>query len=186
MKSNILKYMVATGVALGLAATVQATAINGSIGFAGTYMANGETIAGNLSTAQNMTILTTSIFTATGDLAGAALGGFASPIGVNGNPPTIGQLWNVTVGSTLYYFTVSSQTQDLTSANGIHLTGIGTLSDGTPAHDTAGTWQLGFGNDGASFTWQSTTASALPDGGLTVMLLGAALSGLALIRRKLA
>jgi len=46
---------------------------------------------------------------------------------------------------------------------------------------------LGFGVSGESFTFQTTSAANnVPDGGMTVLLLGAALSGLALIRRKLA
>ncbi len=183
---NFVKYMACAAVALGLAAAVHATPIKGSIGFTGTYTQVGGT-AGNLASATSMTIDTFGVTSATLDLAGAgAPMTFVSSVGVNGNPPTIGQLWSVTVGPTLYTFAVTSEAQTFTSGIQLNLAGNGTISDGIPADDTAGTWQLGFGVTGASFTWQSTSGANIPDGGTTVMLLGAALSGLALIRRKLA
>jgi hypothetical protein len=81
-----------------------------------------------------------------------------------------------------------TEIQGATSAVQLELTGTGMFSiiGGNPNDNTLGTWQLGFGESGASFTFQSTAATGVPDGGMTVMLLGAALSGLALIRRKLA
>jgi hypothetical protein len=183
---NTFKLLVATAMAVGLAATVQAVPISGSIGFTGAFSQTGGTI-GDLATATSFSITSASINSALGDLAGATLNSFASPIGVNGNPPVIGQLWSVDVGGTTYTFNVTSETQTLTSTTQINLAGNGTMSNGIN-DDTAGTWQLGFGVSGqgaiASFTWQSTSATNVPDGGMTVMLLGAALSGLGLIRKK--
>lgn len=183
MKNN---WIVLAAAVVGMAtASLQAVPITGSIGFTGTYTQNGGT-AGNLSTAVSMTINTFAIGVATDDLAGAIPVSFASPIGVNGNPPSLvgGQLWSVNVGGTIYTFDVTTLTQTFTSATQINLEGSGIMKNGVD-EDTAGTWQLGFGKTGAAFTWQSTSATNIPDGGTTVMLLGAALSGLGLIRRKL-
>jgi hypothetical protein len=128
-----------------------------------------------------------------GDLLGATtILSFPGGVWVNGGivPGAVGttgaQLFSVTAGSTVYTFTVTSESQDLTSPSQINLKGSGTFSDGTAGDDAAGTWQLGFGATGAAFSFQSTAGTNVPDGGMTVMLLGAALSGLALIRRKLA
>src|SRR5262249_50549377 len=116
---------------------------------------------------------------------------FASSIGVNGNPPSLitHTLWTATVGALTYSFTVTTESQTLTSGAQLNLAGVGVMHDGTPADDTPGDWQLGFGRSGASFTWQSTSGTTnrtVPDGGTTVVLLGAAFLGLGLIRRKLA
>jgi hypothetical protein len=51
--------------------------------------------------------------------------------------------------------------------------------------DTPGTWIFSGNQSGGTLSF-STSNGNVPDGGMTVMLLGAALSGLALIRRKLA
>jgi hypothetical protein len=193
MKSNIVKYLASAAVELGLVSAVKATPINGSIGFTGIYTQNGGTL-GNLSTATSMTIVNTvlnpiTVNIATGDLAGAGAPiTFATPIGVNGNAPSLVglQLWSATKGLITYSLKVTSEAQTFTSGIQLNMAGAGILMDGTAADNTAGTWQIGFGVSGNSFTWQSTSASNLPDGGTTAMLLGAALSGLALIRRKLA
>ena len=165
--------------------TAQAVPIVGSIGFTGTYTQNGGTI-GDLSTATSMTINTVGVDIATDDLTGAGAPlSFASPIGVNGNLPLIGQLWSVTVGTDTFTFAVTSQSQTFTSAIQVNLAGTGVMSDGTgPKDDTTGTWQLGFGRTGAAFTWQSTSATNVPDGGATLILLGSAIVGLFGFARK--
>jgi hypothetical protein len=194
MKKNIIKYLASAALALGMVSAVQATPINGSIGFLGLYTQNGGT-AGNLASATSFTIINTVANpiivqpgSATGDLAGAGAPiTYATPIGVNGNAPSLVglQLWSATKGLITYSLLVTSETQSFTSGTQLNLTGTGILRDGNPADNTSGVWQIGFGVSGSSFTWQSTSASA-PDGGTTAMLLGAALSGLALLRRKLA
>ena len=185
--NKLIKYLALAAAVVGLAATVRAVPISGSVGFGGVYTQVGGT-QGNLTTATSLTIATPVVISALGDFVGAASPTFASPIVVNVNPPLIGQLWSVTVGAAVYTFTVTSQNQDATTPVNIHLVGTGIISDGAgPKDDTAGVWQLGFGVSGESFTFQTTSAANnVPDGGMTVLLLGAALSGLALIRRKLA
>jgi len=191
MKRSILKSLACAALALGLTASAYAAQINGSIGFTGTFIQTGGTI-GLLNTADHMTLGSLQIASSTGDLTGAgAPFSFASSIGVNGNAPSLvgHTLWTATVGAITYSFTVSTESQIFTSPSQLNLLGVGVMHDGTPADDTAGEWQLGFGRSGASFTWQSTSAATpttVPDGGTTVVLLGAALSGLGLVRRKLA
>src|ERR1017187_8729983 len=194
MKSNILKYMVSATLAVGMVSAVQAIPITGSIGFTGAFVQNGGT-AGNLASATSFTILNTvanpiTIHDATGAFVGAGAPiVFAPSVGVNGNAPSLvnAQLWSVLNGLTTYSLTVTTEGQTFTSGIQLNLAGNGILHDGNAADDTAGVWQIGFGVSGNSFTWQSTSStSSVPDGGATVMLLGAAFSGLALLRRKLA
>ena len=126
-------------------------------------------------------------FTAAGgNIANVLNPTFATPIGVNGNTPSLigAQLWSVLIGSTTYSLVVTTETQTFTSGTQLNLAGSGTMEDGNVNDNTAGSWQLGFGVSGDSFTWQSTSNS-VPDGGATVMLLGLALSGVALLKKKL-
>ncbi|MEI6193718.1 MAG: VPDSG-CTERM sorting domain-containing protein [Verrucomicrobiota bacterium] len=175
----------AVAVLISLSAAVQAIPITGDIGFTGEFTQNGGTL-GNLTTATSMTIVSPAIGTTHGSFAGATLVSFASPIAVN---PGVGltTLWQVLVGAVTYTFTATSEVQDYTAANHLHLQGTGTITDGIAADATTGVWQLGFGVSGQSFEWQSTSAvdiAAVPDGGSTVAFLGAGLCGLGLIRRK--
>jgi protein with PEP-CTERM/exosortase system signal len=172
-----------------LAAIAHAVPIQGSIGFGGVYNQVGGT-QGNLTTATSMTIpaATVDIQSRTGDLATeAAPFTFVGSVGVNGNAPSLvgNNLWTVTVGARTFSLLVATSVQTFTSAVQLNLAGTGTMSDGAGGlDDTSGVWQIGFGVSGSSFTWQSTTGT-VPDGGTTVMLLGAALAGLTLVRRKL-
>ena len=187
MKNKFVKLAVAVAAFAVTTASLQATPIVGSVGFTGTYTQNGGTL-GDLTTATSFSINNVLILSATGQFAGATTPTFASPISVNPANSLIPnvQLWSVVVGSTTYKFLVSTETESLDTATQLNLTGSGVMTDGNAADNTAGTWQLGFGVSGASFTWQATTANSVPDGGTTVLLLGAALSGLALVKRKLA
>ncbi len=188
MKNKWIKLAGAALAVLAVTASVQATPISGSIGFTGTYVQNGGT-HGNLATATSMSInLPPLVLSATGIFASGPISSptFATPIGVNGNAPSLvgAQLWSVVIGGVTYSLVVSTEVQTLTSATQLNLTGTGVLGDGNSADNTTGTWQLGFGVSGQSFTWQGTSASGVPDGGATVMLLGIALSGLGLLKKK--
>jgi hypothetical protein len=188
MKNKLTIMAGAVAVLISFSPLVQAVPIVGSIGFTGTYTQVGGT-SGNLGTATDMTINTVAISgpATTGVLVGASLTSFSSPIYVNGNSPTLvgAQLWSVLVGAITYTFTVGSESQTLGAGNTtLTLAGAGTLGDGTVADNTSGTWTLGFGVSGAAFTWNATTANNVPDGGMTVMLLGAALYGLFMFRKK--
>jgi hypothetical protein len=186
MKTKWIKLAGAVAAALAMTASVQATPISGSIGFTGTYTQNGGTI-GDLTTATSFTINTVSIATTTGVFVGAGSPTFASPISVNPANNLIPnvQLWSVIVGGVTYTLVVTTETETFDTASQLNLAGTGTISDGNPADTVTGAWQLGFGRTGDAFTWQSTSAG-VPDGGATVMLLGLALSGAALLKKKLA
>ncbi|HYG22130.1 MAG TPA: VPDSG-CTERM sorting domain-containing protein [Verrucomicrobiae bacterium] len=98
------------------------------------------------------------------------------------SPSPVSPLW-VANGIT---FTLSSVSITSQTGTGLTLFGTGTIS--APGYDlTSGTWTIGVTSpDSVTFSFQSGTAAGVPDGGTTVMLLGAALSGLGLIRRKMA
>jgi hypothetical protein len=183
--------------ALGLAATVQAATIDGGVAFSGTYTQNGGT-PGMLTTANSFSI---SSWTVVGNgatfagITGANVTSLYSTYnvfqpfpGVPNSPlsPSGQQMWDINIGTIGYAFNVTSETQSYDSAHSsLTMGGAGNFIDSL-GDSVAGTWQLGFGVSGATFSFQDTAATNVPDGGMTVMLLGAALSGLALIRRKLA
>jgi VPDSG-CTERM motif len=188
---NKLKIMAGAVAALmSCSSVVQATPIAGSIGFTGTFIQSGGTL-GDLTTATSMSIKSAAVGTTTGNFVGASLISFASPIAVNPGAG-LSTLWTVLVGGITYAFNSTSESQNLTTPTALHLLGTGTITDGTAADATTGTWQLGFGKSGDSFEWQSTsaadvggvTSNTVPDGGSTVMLLGAGLSGICLFRKK--
>lgn len=181
MKNKLIITAAAVATLMGFCATVQATPITGSIGFGGTYTQNGGTF-GDLSTATSMTIDTVNIQSTFGSFVGATSPIFASPIAVN--PATgLTQLWSVIVGAVTYTFNVTSESQPFTSSTQLNLQGNGVISDNL-GDSATGTWQLGFGKSGDSFTWQSTSAANVPDGGMTAALLGGALMGIGLLKKK--
>jgi len=187
MKYKKKKTMMTAGavaVLVGISSAAQAIPITGDIGFTGEYTQNGGTI-GNLTTATSMTIVNPSIGNTHGSFVGATLVSFASPIAVN---PAAGltTLWQVLVGAVTYKFTATSEVQDVSFADHLHLQGTGTITDGIAADTATGVWQLGFGVSGQSFEWQATSAvnaTTVPDGGSTAIFLGASLCGLCLVRK---
>ena len=102
-----------------------ALSIDGDIGFTGTYTQNGGTLD-HLDTATSMTINTILVNSTHGDLIGAVSPIFFSPIGVNGNAPSVvgNTLWTVTVSGFTYSFTVDTATQNLTSVPQLNLIGV--------------------------------------------------------------
>ena len=106
----------------------------------------------------------------------------------NGNTP-IDPLWTFTIGANTYSFNLASVAKAPDStASFLDLTGSGTANI-TGFAPTPGTWTLTVSNSkeksaSAKFGFQSTTS--VPEGGAALMLLGGALSGLGLLRRKLA
>jgi VPDSG-CTERM motif len=184
MMNKWLKMVAVATVVTGMVAVVHANPIVGSIGFTGNYTAVGVS-GDDLSTATSMTIDSSGVSTSSGALLGATEISFIGSVGVNGNPPSPDgqQLFSVMALGHVYDFTISTSSETLSFGNTVLALG----GTGSPTDDTAGIWNLSFNASGASFTWNSTTSSSgsVPDGGTTAMLLGAALSGMALLRRKL-
>lgn len=188
-----MKNLLLTGAALvACAASLQADPITGTTGFTGSFTAANN----NLTTSPDAITITTASLNGvpTGSFVGGVLTHFSSPIILN-NPvnPTFGQpLWTITVGTHVYSFTSTSDTTILDTANINTITGTGIVTDSSDGDSAPGTYNLSFNVTGAgggvTLTWNGTAGSTtpLPDGGTTVMLLGSALAGLGLIRRKLA
>jgi hypothetical protein len=201
MKHNIIKYLACAAVALGLASAVQGAAITGGVLFNGDFTSNGSGPA--LNTATVLTMLNDPSFSLSGSgtFAGAGVGNIQSftmpyyvfPAGGGALSPSLaGQvMWIIKMGSVNYTFTVTSETQTWNpGANGgiLNMQGAGNFSDDAADPTAAGTWNIAWTSSGAQFSFAGTdtVGTGVPDGGLTIMLLGTALSGLALLRRKLA
>jgi hypothetical protein len=208
MKNNIIKYLACAAVALGLAATVQGAAITGGVTFNGSFTY--DTGGGDLSLANTLRITAgPSPFSLSGSGAGTTFFGATEanlvsfysvynvyhPITTVGVPPNLSpsgnQMWQLLYGGVNYFFTVTSEVQTWNAgSHTLGMSGLGTFSADNGAPSVSGTWQINWGQSGdAQFGFSGTDAVGqprVPDGGLTIILLGMALSGLALIRRKLA
>jgi hypothetical protein len=171
----------------------QAVTIQGQISFAGQVRLNSPSLAaatkvnqwrdifGNNSGHSNV------VAGATGDFSGIA-GGTLSAFhnGWNfgsGGPQTT--LWSV--GG--FTFDLLSSTIIMQTASDLTITGTGTIS-GNGFEVTPGTWDFQITNAGgrnhATFAFvASTSAQGVPDGGSAVALLGIALAGIEIVRRKI-
>src|SRR5665213_1242645 len=190
MKQNMKNKWFTIGgviIAMAVTATVQAVPITGNITMSGTETMNGTSV--NTST------------TVTGwgsVVTGAAASGSFSGI-LPGTSVTMGSPW-VFIPSTLTpaLWSVGGFTFDLGSdiivtdtLGFLSILGIGTISSTNPSLDTtAFSWRFdsqdpSSGGANPSFTFSGATGSTVPDGGTTAMLLGIALSGVALLKKKL-
>jgi len=188
---NILKFVAAAAVAVALTQTVQAVPITGTIGFSGavaTDAATAPTSTEVLSWINNVINIKSGTFASLSSSASVIL---HSPWTFSSGP--INSFWVVTDGANNYTFNLSASSVESISANGVIVDLAGTvLSNVAGLSPTAFTGFFSFqnpstalGNNQFSYT-SSITFGAVPDGGTTVLLLGSVLSGLALIRRKLA
>jgi hypothetical protein len=203
MKISIIKFLTCAAVVGGLAASSQAALIVGTFSMGGASGQLDGTL-GDLTTASHMT-LNTFVFNAGSAINGNNISGLspiAWPFVINVNgavaSPNVGSLgtllFEIVVAGKTYDFNTTTVAMDgAPTPSSANLKGTGMISDGTPADNTPGNWALGFtsvnDNGNFSFSWSGTGDTGrqpLPDGGMTMMLLGAALSGLALLRRKLA
>jgi hypothetical protein len=199
MKNNVIKYVASTAMALGLAATVQAIPITGEVDMSGTVtLANGSgptTLLGNATKATAFTGVTVG-GVPTGNFAGS-FSSIATWVGFGWSPfvaPATQPLWYFDYAGNHFSFDLTSVTVMHQDNSFLNLLGSGTLKETGVVNpdNTTGAWSFTISNAGGgahsdfSFTFANSQTAAVPDGGLTVALLGAALSGLALIRRKLA
>jgi len=190
MKSKliILSIAVALMAFVGSSVTVQAQPITGSIGFSGSYTPNTTP----LSAATSVTFPANGQYVANGQQFGTYAsvpnGTLATFYGFTFSPPTppVTPLWTFTIGTTVYSFNATTMSSSYNGTlNNWNIGGAGTALI-TGFDNTPGTWNLTLSNVGESFTFAATSGvNGVPDGGTTVLLLGAALSALGLIKRRL-
>ena len=183
---------------LGFSATVQAVPIQGSIQFNGTGVFS---FAGPQTTLtfDNDWAVTTPVPTLDYALVPQGTAVTFKPLVFTGTgagatlvAPII-PLWTFTIGLVTYSFDLSALSDATVTTVGliksVSINGSGTAHK-TGFTDTLALWSLsGSGtNLILNVGSQNTTATGVgvPDGGTTVLLLGAALSGLGLLRKKLA
>jgi hypothetical protein len=194
MKNKWIKLAGAAVAALALTASVQATSIVGSIGYNGAYQqANG--LHGQLNTSTAFNIISSFVTDGTGS---GVFSGFTHLNSTLVFAPSVGNinnggasltsapyLWMLSYLTTTYTFVVTSETEPLDTTTQVALTGNGTLTDNNGNGPITGVWTLGFNVSGDSFSFSGTSGTnTVPDGGATVMLLGIALSGLGLLKKK--
>jgi hypothetical protein len=187
---NKLAALAAIGLLAALTTTAQAVQIQGSVAFKGTPTLVGSTL---FTTADKITFsdIEVNAGEALGDYLPADGHSFAGgdafgPIDIN--PVALPfALWSFEVGGVTYSFRAESLDPALTlvAPRAIMLAGTGTASiEGF--EDTPGTWIFQANKSGSSFSFASSAeVNPVPDGGLTLMLLGGAMSVLAVVRRKL-
>jgi VPDSG-CTERM motif len=196
MKTKLSLMTAAVALLVGMSQTLQAVPITGSIDMGGTATLNSVSL-GSASAATSLSGVTvggipSGSFAGTGGTA-VTWNPFSWPSGVAVNP-----LWTFTSSasgtSRVYSFILNSVSVVSQSASFLNLQGNGILGiTGTgPAYDnTAGFWSFTISNAGGgdhanfAFTFANNQTAAVPDGGMTVVLLGAALSGLCLFRKKM-
>jgi hypothetical protein len=110
-------------------------------------------------------------------------GGFSfSPL----NPPV--SVWSFIFGGNTYAFSLSAITYDSVGNGFLNVSGTGTLSISGGLYDaTPGTFMItstGVGPSTFGFTAGDAATATTPDGGTTLSLLGSALIGLGLLKRK--
>jgi hypothetical protein len=195
MKSNTVKGLALLVAVAGMTANVHAIPIpNGSeVDMSGTATLD-STFLGLATKATAFSAVT---------VGGTPSGGYSlvptgtavtwSPFGWN--PASLpSPLWTFTVppgpGAGTYTFTLSTVTIVTQNNTFLNLSGTGVAT--APGFDpTGGSWTLSISNpsggahQNSQFTFQNSQVT-VPDGGVTAMLLGSALSVLGLIRRKLA
>jgi hypothetical protein len=193
----------ATFAVLALASTAHAAGINGGISFNGDYTP--QTLLGvnvtDLNLAQQIAFGGTAVNSFGGTSgsftlipANTAVTMFTplkfSPVTVLPITP----LWTVTDGTDTFTFTMSSFSAGPVVVDGgvqsVKLSGSGMLSYTGPASltPTMGAWVGTFTNGSSTFSWASSSAANVPDGGATLALLGISFLGLGgvsrLVRRK--
>ena len=181
--SKTLLAIVAAVASVGLLSSAQATPITGMLNIAGTANFN----TSSLTTASSATFSDVLVLGGnTGDFASFAVGTPVVMASYTFDPSTITNgLWSVN-GFTfnLLTSTVVSRSSEFLSVSG---TGIITGPAGFDA--TPGVWAFSTQNAGGhphdTFSFSANTVGgAVPDGGMTLALLGAGLMGLAAFRAK--
>jgi len=95
----------------------------------------------------------------------------------------VNPLWSLEIGGVIYSFEALTMTATYDAGQNAWAIGGSGTATVTGYATTGGIWDLTLSQSGSSFGFTSNTT--VPDGGLTVALLGGALIGLQVLRRKL-
>jgi len=190
MKNVLKTILVAAGTVL--ASTVaQANLITGSVNMSGTLSINTTSLqtATAITNFVNSGPNQTTVSSGTGTYLGTsgALVTWKYPISLAVGAQVISDLWTFDAGT--YTFSLASITQDTQNANLLFLVGSGTLTapgfSPTVGNFTLTVTDSSGGSSGTATFGFGSSDTAVPDGGLTVALMGGALLGLGAVRRKL-
>jgi hypothetical protein len=176
--------IVAALASVGLLSSAQATPITGMLNIGGTATFD----TNSLTTAKSATFADELVLGGnTGVFAGFAVGTPVVMADYTFDPSTITTgLWSVNG----FTFNLTSSTVVMRSATFLSVSGTGIIT-GPPGFDpTAGVWAFTSQNAGGhphdTFSFSANTVAGVPDGGMTLALLGAGLTGLAAFRAKFA
>lgn len=194
MKNMKNKWIILAGaVALTAFSTAQATPINGAIDMSGTVIMN-NTALGSATAALGF-----SGVAVTGGPSGSystvTVGDAVTWHAFGWPSGSASPLWSFTDAGTGWTYSFNLATDSIISQSDFFLnllgTGTLTITGGTSSFDpTAGAWSFTVSNPNggpganAQFSFANSQTS-VPDGGTTAMLLGIALSGVALLKKKL-
>jgi hypothetical protein len=174
-----IKNTLAIALAVGLGLSAQATPITGGLSFAGNYTPNNS----DLTVATSITFGSTFVTSANGTFAIFAPGSpvaVFSPLAINPTVTPVIGLWSIGI----YSFDAFSLVQSAQTATTLTLTGTGVIHNGNPQEDAAAQWIATFNTLSGTYSWSASTGT-VPDASSTLMLLGGAMTGIGLIRRKL-
>jgi hypothetical protein len=183
-----LKRIASLTVAIALAGTVasQAIPITGELSFDGTI-----TFDSDIATATTITAFLNervSALTQSGSYAPIPDNTpvtFAEPINFVSFSGPLANLWQLSHGGLNYSFTLNSLAIVFQGPGFLNLSGQG-MAHITGFTDTPGVWRLTAQEGNQRFSFSASSAVVgVPDGGATVMLLGAAVMTFAMVRRKL-
>ena len=181
---NTLKLIAAVAIAaVAFTQTSNAAFINGTIGFSGTAQLDGSTVG---TSTQVVSWGANTVGITGGDFNSVALGSavaLASPWFFNSG--AINSFW--AVGGFTFNLTSSSVFSNAAGFLSINLVGTVSGNGFTPTalHGRVTIQDPSVANNRTFNYTESLSFNSVPDGGTTALLLGSALSGLALIRRKL-
>lgn len=181
----------AFGVLMTMGARAEATPITGSVTFGGVIAATDFTTTNSIDVVNETAVVTCAqLGLCTGSYAplnqnfvnGTQLNALYKDFTFNPLPGGgYNPLWSFNYSGTTYAFNLLNIMSIERSVNGILLTGTG-LATITGFDNTAATWSFSADQTGR-FAFSSTT-TAVPDAGPTGLLLGMAVVGLALMRRR--
>jgi hypothetical protein len=179
MKNKYIIMAAAVATLVSFSSSVQATPITGGISFAGNYTPNNSDLSAATSIAFGSSFVTSDNGSFSGFAPGSAIT-LTPSLAINPTVVPVLSLWSIGI----YSFDALTLTESGVTSTTLTLSGTGTIKDGTPADAVAGTWLATFNTLSGTFSYSASAGAAVPDGGSTVALLGGALMGLGLLKRK--